>query len=109
VARRASHPLILWCNLACRVIVLMSTWEASILALRFALFSAVACLLCACAANNQQGWAKEGASPSDFDKDSQLCMLNNENRPTGLRNRDINEDNFDGCLASRGWARNRPQ
>jgi Flp pilus assembly protein TadD len=76
---------------------------------RFVSMSAVACLLCACAANNQQGWTKEGASPSDFDKDSQVCMRNNENRPTGLRSRDVNEESYDGCLASRGWARNGPK
>jgi hypothetical protein len=87
------------------MVVFSFSWEA-ILVLRFVSISSMACLLCACAANNQQGWTKEGASPSDFDKDSQLCMLNNENRPTGLRNRDVNEENYDACLASRGWTHN---
>jgi hypothetical protein len=83
--------------------------RASILALRFISISAAACLLCACASNTQQGWVKDGASESDFDKDSQACMLNLENRPTGLRSRDVNEKTYDGCLASRGWTQHVPR
>jgi hypothetical protein len=76
------------------------------LALRFISISAAACLLCACtsntASNSQQGWVKDAATQSDFDKDSYSCTAVLV-RPEGVRFRAVNQQQYQACMVSRGW------
>jgi len=74
---------------------------------RFISQGAAACLLSAYAAQpGQPVWVKDGASESDFDKDTRACALELQQRPLGAANQNL----YDACERARlepkgaGWS-----